>query len=114
VMGGLNMLYASFASRVRELATLQTLGYRRRAVLISLIQESLLTQLVGLVLALILGLLLIDGAVVQFSMGTFRLELSPGVTLVAALAALLLGTLGTLPPALRCLRLPVPVALRSA
>ncbi len=37
VMVRLNMLYASFASRVRELATRQTLGYRRRAVLLTLI-----------------------------------------------------------------------------
>ncbi|MGC9450370.1 MAG: ABC transporter permease [Oceanipulchritudo sp.] len=114
VMGGLNMLYASFSSRVREMATLQTLGYRRRAVLLSLIQESLLTQAFGLMLALALGLLFIDGAMVQFSMGTFRMELTGGVTLVGFVTALLLGTIGTLPPAARCLRLPVPVALRSA
>lgn len=113
VMGGLNMLYASFSSRVRELATLQTLGFRRWAVLISLIQESLLTQLVGLILAMATGLLLVDGAMVQFSMGTFRMELSGGVVLVGFLTAFLLGSIGTLPPAFRCLRLPVPVALRS-
>jgi ABC-type lipoprotein release transport system permease subunit len=114
VMGGLNMLYASFSSRVRELATLQTLGFRRWAVLLSLIQESLLTQLVGLILATAIGLLLIDGAMVQFSMGTFRMELSGGVALAGFLTAFLLGSIGTLPPAIRCLRLPVPAALRSA
>jgi putative ABC transport system permease protein len=114
VMGGLNMLYASFSSRVRELATLQTIGFRRRAVLLSLIQESLLTQLVGLILAVAIGLLLIDGAMVQFSIGTFRMELSGGVALTGFLTAFLLGSIGTLPPAIRCLRLPVPAALRSA
>jgi len=113
VMGGLNMLYASFSSRVRELATLQTLGYRRWAVLISLIQESLLTQLIGLLLALATAALLIDGAMIQFSIGTFRMELTGTVLMAGASAALLLGTLGTFPPAVRCLRLPVPVALRS-
>jgi ABC-type lipoprotein release transport system permease subunit len=114
VMGGLNMLYASFSSRVRELATLQTLGFRRWAVLFSLIQESLLTQLVGLILAMAVGLLLVDGAIVQFSMGTFRMELSGSVALVGFLTAFALGSIGTLPPAIRCLRLPVPAALRSA
>jgi ABC-type lipoprotein release transport system permease subunit len=114
VMGGLNMLYASFASRVRELATLQTLGFRRRAVLLSLIQESLLTQFVGLMLAIAAGLLFLEGAMVQFSMGTFQMELSGGVALAALVTALLLGSIGTLPPAARCLKLPVPVALRSA
>lgn len=112
-MGGLNMLYASFSSRVRELATLQTLGYRRRAVLLSLVQESLFTQAVGLMLAVGFGLLVLEGYMVQFSVGTFRMELTGGVMSVALLTALLLGTLGTLPPAARCLRMPVPVALRS-
>ena len=112
-MGGLNMLYASFSSRVRELATLQTLGYRRRAVLLSLIQESLFTQAVGLMLASGFGMLFLEGYMVQFSVGTFRMELTGGVMLVALLTALVLGTLGTLPPAARCLRMPVPVALRS-
>jgi ABC-type antimicrobial peptide transport system permease subunit len=114
VMGGLNMLYASFSSRIRELATLQTLGYRRRAVLLSLLQESLLTQAIGLMLALAVGLLLIDGMMIQFSMGTFQLELTGGVTLVALVTAFLLGTIGTLPPAIRCLKMPVPAALRSS
>ncbi len=114
VMGGLNMLYASFASRIRELATLQTLGYTRRAVLFSLIQESMLTQGIGLLLALTAGMVFLDGSMIQFSMGTFLMELSGGVTLMALVTALLLGTIGTLPPAARCLRMPVPVALRSA
>ncbi|NDV62915.1 ABC transporter permease [Puniceicoccales bacterium CK1056] len=113
IMGGLNMLYASFSARVRELATLQTLGYRRRSVLLSLIQESLFTQAVGLVLAVSSSLLLLDGTMVQFSMGTFRMELTGTVLLVGFITALLLGTIGTLPPAIRCLRMPVPTALRS-
>ncbi|MEX0325815.1 MAG: ABC transporter permease [Puniceicoccaceae bacterium] len=112
-MGGLNMLYASFSSRIRELATLQTLGYRRRAVLLSLIQESLFTQAVGLMVAVSGGLVVLEGYMVQFSVGTFRMELTGGVLLVALLTALVLGTLGTLPPAARCLRMPVPAALRS-
>ncbi len=113
VMGGLNMLYAAFASRVRELATLQTLGFRRGAVLISLIQESLLTQAVGFLIALTAATFLLDGLWIQFSMGTFRMELSPAVTFYGLLTAFLMGTAGTLPPAARCLRLPVPVALRA-
>jgi ABC-type antimicrobial peptide transport system permease subunit len=113
VMGGLNMLYASFSARVRELATLQTLGYRRGAVLLSLVQESLLTQFIGLLVALTAAWLLLEGAVVQFSIGTFRMELAGVVPVSGLLTAFLLGTVGTLPPAVRCLRLPVPVALRS-
>ncbi|HKJ89829.1 MAG TPA: FtsX-like permease family protein [Oceanipulchritudo sp.] len=113
VMGGLNLLYASFAARIRELATLQTLGYGRRAVLVSLIQESLLVQLLGMVLAALAAVILIDGSRVQFSMGTFVMELSPPVILASLAAALLLGLLGPLPPAARSLRMPLPKALRS-
>ncbi|MFO7725880.1 MAG: FtsX-like permease family protein [Oceanipulchritudo sp.] len=113
VMGGLNLLYASFSARIRELATLQTLGYRRRAVLVSLIQESLLVQLLGMVLAALAAVILIDGSRVQFSMGTFVMELSPPVILLSLAAALLLGLLGPLPPAARSLRMSLPKALRS-
>ena len=40
VFAGLNTMYGSVVGRIRELATLQTIGYVRRAVLISLIQEA--------------------------------------------------------------------------
>ncbi len=42
VLGGLNTMYAAFASRVRELGSLQVLGYRRLAIVLSLVQESTL------------------------------------------------------------------------
>jgi len=83
-------------------------------VLLSLVQESLLTQTIGLMIALGAGLALLDGNMVHFSMGTFHMELSGGVCLVGTVVALLLGTAGTLPPAAHCLRMPLPVALRSA
>lgn len=114
VMGGLNLLYASFSARIRELATLQTIGYRRRAILLSLVQESLFTQFIGLIAALSAALLLLDGTMVQFSIGTFRMELTGSIFLTALATALALGTCGTLPPALRCLKMPVPSALRSS
>ena len=45
IFGGLNTLYAAFASRIREMATLQSIGYTRKAPLVSLTQESLLAQI---------------------------------------------------------------------
>ncbi len=113
VFGGLNLLYASIASRMQELATLQTLGFRRGVLLFSLLQESVLTQAIGLLLALGAAALLFHGLWIEFSTGTFRMALSPGAVGLGVATALLLGTVGTLPPALRCLRLPLPVALRS-
>jgi len=114
VMGGLNILYATFSSRIREIATLQTLGYSRRAIFFSLLQESLLNQVIGLALAVFAGLLFLQGLRIPFSMGIFEMELSPGILLFTFLAALSLGSLGMLPPSIRCLRQPVPTAIKAS
>lgn len=114
VVGGFNTLYAAFASRIAELATLQTLGYSRPAIVFSLIQEALMAAMLGALLACVLAIQLFDGWVVSFSMGTFTLRMT-GVVIGAGLGTgLALGLLGALPPALRCLLAPLPVALRSA
>ncbi len=113
VFGGFNMLYAAFASRIRELATLQAIGFSRRAVFLSLLQESLVGALSGTLLAAFLAIFLIDGQAVYFSIGTFALTLSGGVIGAALLTGVLLGVLGAISPAIRCLGSPLPTALRS-
>jgi putative ABC transport system permease protein len=114
VFGGINTLYAAFASRVREMATLQAIGFGRGALLASLVQESTLACLCGTLLASITALLLLDGRTVPFSIGAFTLEIGPGVALTGILTGLFLGLLGALPPAIRCLKPALPVALRSS
>jgi putative ABC transport system permease protein len=114
LFGGLNTLYAAFASRIRELATLQAIGFSRAAILASLIQESLLACLCGTLLASVLALALLDGRTIPFSIGTFTMTITPGIALGGIITGVLLGTLGALPPAIRCLRPPLPVALRSS
>ena len=113
IFGGFNMLYAAFASRIRELATLQAIGYSRTAVFISLVQESLLATLTGTLLAAIGALLILEGQTVYFSIGAFYLTLSSGVILTGLSVGLLLGLCGSIPPAIRCLGAPLPNALRS-
>ncbi|MCZ6837346.1 MAG: ABC transporter permease [Planctomycetota bacterium] len=113
VMGGLNTMYAAFASRVRELGSLQVLGYRRLSIVISLIQESTLTSAIGSIIAIALGLLVLDGVAIKFSMGAFGLIVDHQVVLVSLLAGLTLGVVGALPPAIRCLRMPITEALKS-
>lgn len=114
IVGGLNTTYASFVSRVRELGTLQTLGYSRLAIIISLVQESLLASAVGALIACAIGLLFIDGIAIRFSMGVFGIEIDTLVLAAALASGLLLGALGALIPAWRCLRLPIPEALRTS
>ncbi|WP_018970956.1 ABC transporter permease [Rubritalea marina] len=113
IFGGLNTLYAAFAARVKEMATLQSIGYTRKALFVSLIQESLLATLCGTLLALVLAYFLLDGQSVPFSIGTFTLTLTPSVLATGVITGILLGTLGTLPPAYRCLAPTLPTALRS-
>lgn len=113
IFGGLNMLYAAFASRIREMATLQAVGFTRGAILVSLIQESLLATLMGTLLAAFLATVVLEGINVPFSIGTFELVLTLPIIILGLGTGLLLGSIGALPPALRCLGAPLPVALRS-
>ncbi|MEO0016936.1 MAG: hypothetical protein RLZZ522_219 [Verrucomicrobiota bacterium] len=114
VFGGLNTLYAAFASRIKELATLQAIGFSRRVILLSLIQESLLACLAGTLLASALALLLLDGLTIPFSIGAFTVTITPQIAVTGLLTGALLGILGALPPAFRCLKPALPVALRSS
>jgi putative ABC transport system permease protein len=114
VFGGLNTLYAAFASRIRELATLQAIGFTRRAILASLIQESLLACLTGTLLASVLALVFLDGRTIPFSIGAFTVSITPGVALSGLTTGVLLGILGALPPAFRCLKPALPAALRAS
>jgi putative ABC transport system permease protein len=114
LFGGVNTLYAAFASRVREMATLQAIGFGRGSLLLSLIQESTLACLTGALLASVVAVTLLDGRTLPFSIGAFTLEIGPGVAITGILTGLFLGLLGALPPAIRCLRPPLPSALRMS
>ena len=113
LLGGLNTMYAAFASRVREIGSLQAIGFPRYAIVASLVQESVLATAAGALLAAAAGLLLLDGLTVRFSMGVFGLVIDSSVLLLALAAGLFLGVIGALPPAYRCLRLPIAEALKS-
>ena len=113
LFGGLNTMYAAFASRVRELGTLQSLGFRRSSIVFSLVLEALLACSAGSLVAAAVGLFALDGLAVRFSMGSFGLLVDGPVIGAGLFAGLLLGFFGSLPPALRCLSLPIPVALKS-
>ena len=114
IFGGVNTLYAAFASRVREMATLQSIGFGRGALLWSLVQESTLACLTGALLASVIAVALLDGRTIPFSIGAFTLEVGPGVAITGISTGLLLGLLGALPPAIRCLKPPLPTALRMS
>lgn len=113
VLGGLNTMYAAFAARVREVGMLQALGYTKRAIVLNLTEESVFTSACGVLIGVTLGVLLLDGLAVRFSMGAFALRLDAPVVLAGVVGGLLVGFVGAIPPAIRCLRLPIPQALKS-
>ena len=113
LFGGLNILYAAFAARFREIGMLQSLGYSRMAIAITMMQESLLISLTGALLGAFVALALLDGASVQISMGAFGLALDAPTLGVGLLTGVILGIVGSLPPTLNCLRLPIPESLKA-
>ncbi|WP_417392230.1 ABC transporter permease [Gimesia sp.] len=113
VFAGLNTLYGAVVGRTRELSTLQTLGFLRRAIVISLVQEGVLLATAASLIAALIAVFLINGVAVRFTMGAFSLQIDSISLLIGCGVGVLLGLLGAIPPALRALRLPVVDGLKS-
>jgi ABC-type lipoprotein release transport system permease subunit len=113
MFAGLNMMYGAVAGRVREIATLQAVGYRRRAVLLSLVQEGALLAATASLVAAFVALVGLNGLAVRFTMGAFALRIDGPALVIGCCSGLLLGVLGAMPPAVRVLRLPVAESLKA-
>ncbi len=113
ILGGLNTMYAAFAARVREVGMLQALGYTRAAIVTNLTEESVFAAACGALIGAVLGLVFLNGLAVRFSMGAFALTIDAPVMLAGVLCGLVVGLVGAIPPAVRCLRLPITEALKS-
>src|SRR5207249_1785125 len=113
VFAGLNTMYGAVVGRVRELATLQTLGFARRAIALSLIQEGVLLAAAASLLAAALALVVVHGVAVRFTMGAFTLRVDGVTLLIGCTTGVLLGVVGSIPPALRAMRLPVVEGLKA-
>jgi putative ABC transport system permease protein len=110
---GLNTMYGSVVGRIRELASLQTIGFARRAVMVSLIQEGVVLAAAASLLATVAALLLLNEAAVRFTMGAFALRIDEVAVLVGCGVGLALGVIGAIPPAIRALRVPIVDALKA-
>ncbi len=113
LFAGMNATYGAVLGRTRELATLQTVGFSRRAIALSLIQESVLLAAGAVLLAAALAVLLLQGLAVRFTMGAFTLRVDGLTLLLGCGAGLGLGVLGAIPPAIHALRLPIIEGLRA-
>ena len=113
VFAGLNTMYAAVLGRVRELATLQTLGFMRIAIVISLVQEGLLIAMTSSLFASLIALLALRGWAIKFTMGAFQLGIDPTCILIGCATGCLLGLLGSLPPAIRVMRSSIAISLKA-
>ncbi len=113
VFAGLNTMYGAVVGRVRELSTLQAVGFRRRSIAISLIQEATLLSMTASVLAAAVALFLVNGTAVRFTMGAFALRVDSLAILVGCGTGLMLGLIGAIPPALKAMRYPVVEGLKA-
>ncbi len=119
VFGALNSMYSSVSVRGKEIATLRALGFGPTAVLVSTVVESVILALAGGALGGLLAYLVFNGFQVStlngpsFSQVVFDFAVTPELLGQGMRAALLIGVVGGLFPAIRAARLPVATALRE-
>ena len=119
VFGALNSMYSSVSVRGKEIATLRALGFGPFAVLVSTVIESTLLAFAGGIIGGALAFLLFNGFQVStlngpsFSQVVFDFAVTPDLLVQGLYAALIIGVLGGLFPAIRAARLPVAQALRE-
>jgi putative ABC transport system permease protein len=113
VFAGLNMMYGAVAGRTSEIAMLQTIGFRRRAILASIVQEGILLSAAASLISGAIALLVLNGIAVRFTMGAFTLRIDGVSILIGCGVGLLLGVLGALPPAIKALRGEVANGLKA-
>ncbi len=113
VFAGLNTMYGSVVGRIPELSMLRTIGFARRAIFVSLVQEGVLLAAAASLLAALIALVFVNGAAVRFTMGAFSLRIDGTALLIGCGVGLTLGLFGAIPPALRAFRMPIVDGLKA-
>jgi putative ABC transport system permease protein len=119
MFGALNCMYSAIASRQVEIATLRAIGFGGTPVVVSVMIEALCLALLGGAAGGALAYLYCDGASLStlnfntFSQVAFDFRVTPRLLVQGLWWALVIGTVGGLPPAIQAARLPVTVALRT-
>ncbi len=119
VVGAMITMFAAVAQRVGEIGTLRALGFRRSAVLLAFLLESLLLALVGGVIGLFAAswMQAVDISTTNFqtfSELAFQFKLTPVIGLQTLVFALFMGFIGGFIPAWRAARLKIVDCLREA
>jgi putative ABC transport system permease protein len=117
--GALNTMYSAVAARGREIATLRALGFQGGPVLVSVMAESLLLALLGGLVGGGLAYVVANGYQTatmnwqSFSQVAFQLSVTPRLLAGGITYALAMGFFGGIFPAVRAVRMPIPVGLRE-
>lgn len=116
LVGGIsvmNTMVMSVFERTREIGLLRAVGWRRRRIILMVMQESLLLSLIGGLIGIGIGIGLIElVAMLPGIGGIFGGVFGPGLFIQAMVVALILGAVGGLYPAWRASRLSPLEALR--
>ncbi len=119
IFGALNTMFATVASRAREIATLRAIGFRGMPVVVAVMLETMLLAAIGGALGGLLAWLVFNGYTASTVAGgvaslSFEFKVSGTLLWEGLKWALAIGFIGGLFPALRAASLPVTDALRSA
>ncbi len=112
VMAGMNTMFTSILGRTREMGVLLVLGYKRKAVLLSFILESVFLCVAGGTVGTLAGSVL-NGLPMKIPMGAFRFMVDATTLGIGVGLAVVIGVLGAALPVLRVARLKTVEALRA-
>ncbi|MFZ6820390.1 ABC transporter permease [Undibacterium sp. Ji22W] len=119
IVGAMITMFAAVAQRIGEIGSLRALGFRRSAVLVAFLAESLLLSLVGGVIGLFAAswMQTVDISTTNFqtfSELAFQFKMTPTIILQTLLFALGMGFIGGFIPAWRAARMKIVDCLRES
>lgn len=106
-------MMGAISERTREIGIFRAIGYRRRHVLHMVLMEAAVVSALAGVLGYVTGVLATIGALPLLDSGHANWHFDPTLAVASVLAAVLVGLLASLQPALRASRLEPSEALRA-
>ncbi len=106
-------MMGAISERTREIGIFRAIGYRRRHVLHLVLMEAAVVSAMAGVLGYVSGVLATIGALPLLDSGPVSWQWNPTLAVLSVLAAVVVGLLASLQPALRASRLEPSEALRA-
>jgi putative ABC transport system permease protein len=113
LFAALNVMYAAVSGRIIEIATLRAIGFGATPVVVSIVVESLLLALLGAIIGATIAWVVFNGRDQNFGPVAIGLAVTPTMVTAGIAAALIVGAIGALFPAIRAARIPVTTALQA-